>query len=60
MIDKLSLPEDSLPQGKPKVLPPDVFYQWVITNIRHLDASGSLERILRSPRRRPTEARFKL
>jgi hypothetical protein len=60
VIDKLSFPDGKLPQAKPKLLPPDVFYEWVITNIRHLEASGRLERILRNPGRRPAEARFTL
>ena len=60
MIEKIHFPEGTIPQVKPKRLPPDVFYEWVTTNIRNLDAAGDLERILRDPRRRPADSRFSL
>jgi len=60
MIDKIRFPEGDIPKIRPKALPPDVFYEWVMANIRHLHAAGSLTRILRNPRRRPVEARFTL
>jgi len=60
MIEKIQFPEGEIPQTRPKALPPDVFYEWVMANIRHLNEAGRLKRILQSPRRRPVEAPFTL
>ena len=56
----LDLPQFDIPKHKPKVLPPEVFHDWLLSNLRSLRESGRLERMRRQPSRRPVEARFTL
>ncbi len=58
MMEPLNLPEFNIPVSKEKQLPPVVFYEWVVQNLRFLDQSGQLDRILKEPTRRPVDVRF--
>ncbi len=60
MIDDLILPTDKPLKTKPKLLPADVYLEWVITNVRHLHETGRLEQIRKNPSRRPAEVPFTL
>ncbi len=60
MIDELILPTDKPLKEKPKLLPAEVYLDWVIENVRHLHETGRLEKIRNSPSRRPAEVPFKL
>ena len=43
MIDDLKLPADTPLKEKPKLLPADIYLEWVIENVRHLHETGRLE-----------------
>ncbi len=60
MSDKLTLPTDIPLQEKPKLLPPDVYLEWVMEAVRHLQEAGRLEAMRHSPSRRPAEVPFRL
>ena len=59
-METLNLPEFNIPILKQKRLPPEVFYEWIVQNIRFLHESGRLDRILKQPTRRPVDVRFVL
>ncbi len=60
MIDDLILPTSKPLKDKPKLLPTEVYLEWVIEHVRHLQETGRLEAIRNSPSRRPADAPFKL
>lgn len=59
-MESLNLPQFDIPLLKRKRVPPAAFYQWLIRNIRLLQQSGQLDRILKQPARRPVDVRFVL
>jgi len=57
-MEKLSLPKFDIPVLKEKQLPPEIFYEQIVKNIKYLYKSGRIDRILKQPTRRPVNSRF--
>lgn len=56
----LDLPKFNIPELPRKRLTPKAYQAWVRDNLKHLRATGQLERLLNQPARRPVNKRFVL
>jgi hypothetical protein len=57
-VEFLNLPKFNIPGMKQKKLTAEAFQQIILSNLELMAESGQLETILRSPDRRPVNARF--